>query len=869
MEEVEGRGRSFGETLGKLGKLAVGAGLAGITAAVAGVGLAAQKTIPMAMEFTDSIVELDLAAPDTAGSLEDLRKAALMVGGDTKVLGASASGAAEAMTGLFKSGLDVNAIMGDMQGYLAGTAELGGALKGAFDLAAASELDVVQASDAAAVMLATFGGEMESGAEQAEFITAALNNTVQAADASVAEVSDLVEALGMVGPTAAQLGYSIEDTNNALALLSTAGIAGSRAGSNLDAALRSLSDPTNDATDSLRALGIELYDENGNFKDLGTIVGLFENALAGMTQEQKAAYLGSIFTAQGQRAMNVLLQQGAEGWSDMAQATAEATTISDKAAAKAATLSGQWEGFQGVIETLGIQLGDIFLPYATQLLTWAGQIAEQYGPPLLEWFGSVAEAVQPFIQYLGTLLMTGDPLNDFLVDLPDGFRAVIDAVQNATGVLSVLSDWFQLVLPIAIDVASTYWNDYLVPLFLSLKEQWETKLQPALAELWAWLQERVPQAIEVVAGFWESTLKPAFQAVATFIVETLVPAIGDVVAWLIEHLPPAIDAAAQFWTETLQPALNQVWEFIRDNVIPIIQDVVAWLQENIPVAIAEAQRVWEEVLLPALTTVYEFVRDEVIPIIETVVAWLQENIPAAIEEARRVWEEVLLPAITAVWGYLDQYIMPIFRSLVDILVLELQIIIEVLAGLWEKTLQPALETVWDYLSKNILPIFKDLIDWLGGESGLMPMLEKVASFLQETFLSALEKVGEAFKKATDFLAGFLDKVREWRKTDVPDEYKPGSPPPLYYALQDIGNQMAELSTVRLPQLAAAWATVPATASRAEPSTMGAMGLGERIAQAMNIDRSANVTVHANYADRQSESNVARDVQTVLELLGWQ
>ena len=60
----------------------------------------------------------------------------------------------------------------------------------------------------------------------AEFVNEAMDNFVKAADASVAEVGDLKEALSNIGPDAARLGFSIEDVNTALALLSTRGIRG-------------------------------------------------------------------------------------------------------------------------------------------------------------------------------------------------------------------------------------------------------------------------------------------------------------------------------------------------------------------------------------------------------------------------------------------------------------------------------------------------------------------------------------------------------------------------------------------------------------------------------------------------------------------
>ena len=843
MEKAEGLGEQFGVSLQTIGKAAIGGGLALVTGAVAGIGAVVSKTLPMASEFADQIVGLELASRRADVGLETLREAALAVGADSRILGASASGAAEAMTGLFKSGLETTAVFGDMEGFLAGTAELGGALKAAFDLAAASELDVVEASDLAVIALSTLGGELETDAKKAEFVNHAMDTLVRAADASVAEVRDLGEALGMVGPTASALGFGIEETANALALLSTAGITGSRAGSNLDAMLRSLSDPTDAATDALKDLGLTLFDEAGEFKDLEIIVGEFEGALVGMNQEQRSSALGAIFTAQGQRSMNVLLQQGAEGWTDMADDMADATGIAEQSQARAATLSGQWEGFQGTLETLGIQIGAVFMPFAQQLIEWAGQLADQFGPPVLEWFQMASEMVLPLVERVGELLLSGGSLTEWLDLVPDSLMPVVNGIMK----------FVEAVTPLVEKVVA--W----------LAEN--VKLQDVLATLGIAIGVVVVNVLAMIAPVVLTFA--AVMAAVVLLRQAWENNWGDiqgktkiVVAWLQENIPIAIEKAREVWEEKLLPALVKVYEFIRDDVIPIIEDVVAWLQENIPLAIAEAKRVWEEVLLPALTTVYEFIRDDVIPIIEDIVDWLEVNIPAAIEEARRVWEDVLLPALTKVWDFLDEYILPIVRDLVDIFVLELQIIIEVLAGLWEKTLLPALTSVWEFLDQNVLPIFRDLFGQLGTD--LMPVLETVSAFLQGAFLTALTFVGDAVKNVADWIGTLLDKIREWRKTEVPEDFRPGSPPPLFYALQDINSAMAEMAAIQLPKLSRAWAAPTMGAG-----TMGAASLGDRMAGAIgNIDRSANVSVTANYANQQSESTVARDVQTVLDLMGW-
>jgi hypothetical protein len=89
---------------------------------------------------------MSTAVDTTELSIDKLHDIAVKVGGDTDLIGVSATGAADAITGLSKAGLSATEIFGNYNGYLEGTAELSGALRAAIDLAAASELDIVQSA---------------------------------------------------------------------------------------------------------------------------------------------------------------------------------------------------------------------------------------------------------------------------------------------------------------------------------------------------------------------------------------------------------------------------------------------------------------------------------------------------------------------------------------------------------------------------------------------------------------------------------------------------------------------------------------------------------------------------------------------------
>lgn len=571
---------------------------------------------------------LSIAAKDSGLSFDGLEKAALQVGGDISLIGVSASGSADAMTGLYKAGLTTTEIFGDLNGYMAGTTKLGGALRAAIDLAAASELDMVQASDLAAISLATFGSGLKTAEERAEFVNFAMDNLVKASDASVAEVDELAASLTMVGPSASQLGIGIADVNNALALLSEGGIKGTRAGSNLDAMLRSLSDPTDKAQDSLDALGVTMFDAEGNFKALPTIIGEMENALAGMTDEQKSAALGAIFTAQGQRAMNQLLIGGAKGWDEMTEATANAAGIEEQAAAKANTLAGAQEALEGALETLKITAAKQLLPALTDLTRWAAEMVTKYGPPVVAFVGRLIEGFRSVVDVIEGFKSGELNLGDML---PPEVMTLWEAFQ---GHLDMLREWWDKHGPGIMETARKL-GKVLMDAFRELASKVLPWVAERLEKFGVWFTENGPLIEEFV-----DVVAKAFGIMVTEIVKAW--------EWIRPILDLIIDNAlyvgkiimqvatgdwAGAWDTIVEMVLN-AWELIKESFVALANWVTGWFGSDWAAVTAQWSTNWE-----LFKTIVSTVWESIVTTIKTAI----ENIGKFIDGLVRKFTNISLP----------------------------------------------------------------------------------------------------------------------------------------------------------------------------------------------------------------------------------
>jgi len=397
-------------TEGFLGRLTGGFG--GLASVVGGVGLALgglgaiKKATEVSADFESQVNILGTAVGDAGVSLDTYSDAALKMGADTSLVGISASQSVEAMTNFAKAGLSVTDMFGGAEGlnsYLEEGTALSGALRAAVDLQAASELDLAAASDAISVAMATYG----IPAEEAVAIT---NSFVQAADASVASVPDLVQSLRTFGPVAARMGLSLEDTNNALAILSQRGITGATAGTQMKSMFMAISGPSKNAREAMEGLGIAFYDAEGNLKSMPDILGNVNEAMAGLTQQAKDETLKDLFGTYGGVAASALLEEGAEGWAFMGEATEAASTASETAAARTQGLNASLEALEGTVETFMIKAGTPLIEkFFTPLVGFAATVVESV-IPMLDDLGPAMDGVSGFVQ--GIIGGVGDMASD-------------------------------------------------------------------------------------------------------------------------------------------------------------------------------------------------------------------------------------------------------------------------------------------------------------------------------------------------------------------------------------------------------------------------------------------------------------------------
>jgi len=335
----------------------VGKGLLASGAAIgAGLGLAVKKFA----DFDQAMSAAAAASGATGASLGALRDLAIKAGADTQY---SATEAAQGITEMAKAGISAKDIMG-------------GGLTGALSLAAAGQMDVGAAAEAAASAMNQFG----LAGSQMGHIADDLSNGANAAQGSVADMS---QALNQTGVVASSFGMSLDDTVTTLTMFAKAGMTGSDAGTSMKTMIQRLAAPTDQAKGLMDQLGLSVYDATGKFVGMSNFSGQLKTSLASYTDEAKNSALATIFGADAVRGATIAAKNGAEGFDALATQVTKIGGASEQAAKLTDNLKGDIERLGGSIDTALIQGGSAangVLRTLTQGLTGAVNGIGSMGP---------------------------------------------------------------------------------------------------------------------------------------------------------------------------------------------------------------------------------------------------------------------------------------------------------------------------------------------------------------------------------------------------------------------------------------------------------------------------------------------------------
>ncbi|MCT4389775.1 phage tail tape measure protein [Leuconostoc falkenbergense] len=229
-------------------------------------------------------------------------------------------------------------------------------------------------------IMSQFGLKTDDASKNMENASRVQNALAKVANDTQTSYVGLSDAMSKVGPVAANMGYTVEQTASLIGYMANKGIDAEQAGNNLRMVFQRLSAPTSQASDALKELGVSATDAHGNMKKLPEIMDQIDDATKNMGSAQRQEYIKKIFGAYATTAATALLdgRDDIEKESNAAgQAVADGYTKGlaksniKGAAAQIKIFKAQWQA-------LTMEFANDIMPTLTDVMKTAGNLFKEF-----------------------------------------------------------------------------------------------------------------------------------------------------------------------------------------------------------------------------------------------------------------------------------------------------------------------------------------------------------------------------------------------------------------------------------------------------------------------------------------------------------
>ena len=587
-----------------------------VTLGVVGLGTAAVKT---AADFDSAMSKVAAVSGATGSDLEALRDKAREMGEKTKF---SASEAAEAMNYMAMAGWKTEDMLSGIESVM--------------NLAAASGEDLATTSDIVTDALTAFGLTAKDSGHFADILAAASSN-------ANTNVSMMGETFKYCAPIAGALGFSAEDTAEAIGLMANAGIKGSQAGTALRTIMNNLSGDVKICGSSIGEVTIATTNADGSMRDLSDILADCRTAFSGLTESEKAQAAESLV---GKNAMSGFLALMNAGESDINKLSSAIDNCDGSAASMAETmndnLAGQLQILKSQLEELAISFGELLMPAIRTIVGWIQKF--------VDWLNSMDEGTRKVIVTIALVAAAIGPVLIIVGKVISAVGTIMTLVPKLAGVINAAKGVFvafnavcaanPYVLIIAAIVA-------LVAAFIYLWNNCE-EFRQFWIDLWESIKEIAIAVWEALKAFFQAAWE-AIKATAT----TVWNAIKDFFSGLWEGIKTifttVVNAISTFLTtawNTIRNTVTTVWNAIKTFFTTIwngIKSVITTVVNAISTFLSTA---WNGIktaittvlnaIKTAVTTVWNGIKNTITTIvnaIKNVVTTAWNNIKTAVSNA--------------------------------------------------------------------------------------------------------------------------------------------------------------------------------------------------------------------------------------------
>ena len=408
-----------GEVMQNVGDKISGAGekLLPVTAGITALGTVAVKT---GADFDAAMSKVAAVSGATGDDLQALRDKAREMGSQTKF---SASEAAEAMNYMAMAGWKTEDMLSGIEGIM--------------NLAAASGEDLATTSDIVTDALTAFGLTAADSAHFADVLAAASSN-------ANTNVSMLGETFKYAAPVAGSLGFSVEDTAEAIGLMANAGIKSTQAGTSLRSIMTALAGEVKFCGEALGEVEIQTTNADGSMRELSDILADCRVAFSGLSESEQASAAQALV---GKNAMSGFLALMNAAPADIDKLSGAISNCDGTSLSMAETmqdnLAGQLTILKSQLEELAISFSDILMPAIRSIVSHMQGLVDklnQLDPQTKETIvkiALVAAALGPLLIVIGKTISGIGSVLSLVSKAPAAIGAVKGGITAFTGALGV------------------------------------------------------------------------------------------------------------------------------------------------------------------------------------------------------------------------------------------------------------------------------------------------------------------------------------------------------------------------------------------------------------------------------------------------
>lgn len=712
-----------------------------VTAGVTALGTASVTT---AANFESSMSQVQATMGITKDSMskvngqsvntmDTLSKLAKKMGAETAF---SASECAEALNYLALAGYD--------------TEQMCNTLPTVLNLAAAGDIALADASDMVTDAMSALG----MGVDEAETMVDQMAKTASTTNTSVAQLG---EGILTIGATAKSIKGGTAELNTALGILANNGIKGAEGGTHLRNIILSLQNPTDKAAAQMEALGISVYDSEGNMRSMNDILGDLNKSMDGMTSAEKSNIIGTIFNKTDLSSVNALLANTGSTWDSLQKSITESGGAAQQMAdTQLDNLQGQITILKSALEGLAISFGELLMPAIKQIVGWVQKF--------VDWLNGLSEGTKKTVVTIALLAAALGPVLIVIGKVISAVGTIMTVVPKIAGVINTVKGAFaalnttMLANPIVLIIAAIaalvaafiyLWNncDGFRQFWIDL---WENVKQVAIT-VWNAIKEFFSQVWEAIKTIFSTVFEVIKTLVTTYfnLYKTIIQTVFNVIKTVITTIWEAIKGV--FTTvfnviKTLVTTYFNIYKTIIQTVLTIIQTVITTVWNTIKTVIIT--------VLNAIKTIFSTVWNAIKTIISAVVSGIKGLITGdftAVKNSITTIMNTIKSTITTIWNTIRSTVSTVLGAIKGAVTSVFNGIVNAVKGAMGNVLN-AVKTGFSNVKNHITGLASQAFTW--GKDLVMGIVNGIKS--------CIGAVGDAVK-------GVADKIKSFLHFSVPDE----------------------------------------------------------------------------------------------------